>query len=206
VQLAEFIEENEAWSVRGESVLEVGAGTGLAGIVAGLSGGKRVVIGDYPAPEVLGNIKANAVRNSDARRKDAQEGGIGEATVEGHERGVLDDTFSKANEGAFGKILAADCLWLPWQHTNLLNSIEWFLSREGKAWVVAGFHPGREKMRGFYKEDALREVSLEVERNAEGSEREWVTDRGIEDVAERKRWLVVAILKKKVGGSSTKEG
>jgi nicotinamide N-methyltransferase len=35
VQLAEFIEENEAWSVRGESVLELGAGTGLTGIVAG---------------------------------------------------------------------------------------------------------------------------------------------------------------------------
>jgi hypothetical protein len=30
-------------------------------------------------------------------------------------------------------------------------------------------HPGRRKMRGFYKEDVLREVSLEVERNAEGS-------------------------------------
>ena len=71
---------------------------------------------------------------------------------------------------------------------------------------MAGFHTGREKMRGFYKEDALREVSLEVERNAEGSEGEWVTDRGIEDVTERKRWLVVAILKKKVGGSSTTEG
>ena len=75
---------------------------------------------------------------------------------------------------------------------------------------MAGFHTGREKMRGFYEEDALKEVGLEVEgiweRNAEGSEGEWVTDRGIEDVTERKRWLVVAILKKKVGGSSTTEG
>ena len=44
----------------------------------------RVVFSDYPAPEVLGNIKANAVRNIDARRKDAQEGDIGEVTVEGH--------------------------------------------------------------------------------------------------------------------------
>jgi nicotinamide N-methyltransferase len=95
MQFAEFIDENEAWSVRRESALELGAG-----IVAGLSGGKRVVISDYPAPEVLGNIKANAVRNIDARRKDAQEGDIGEVTVEGHEWGVLDDTFSKTNEGA----------------------------------------------------------------------------------------------------------
>jgi predicted nicotinamide N-methyase len=210
VQLAELIEENEAWSVRRESVLELGAGTGLAGIVAGLSGGKRVVISDYPAAEILGNIRANVMRNIEARRKDGQGGSIGEITVEGHEWGVLDDTFSKANEGAFGKILVADCLWMPWQHENLLKSIGWFLSREGRAWVVAGFHTGREKMRGFYEEDALRKVGLEVEviweRNADGAEREWVTDRGIEDVTERKRWLVVAILNRRARSSGSKKG
>jgi hypothetical protein len=99
---------------------------------------------------------------------------------------------------------------MPWQHENLLKSIGWFLSREGRAWVVAGFHTGREKMRGFYEEDALRKVGLEVEviweRNADGAEREWVTDRGIEDVTERKRWLVVAILNRRARSSGSKKG
>ena len=44
LQLAEFIEEGDVqgrdWSVQGERVLELGAGTGLAGIVAGLKGAK----------------------------------------------------------------------------------------------------------------------------------------------------------------------
>jgi hypothetical protein len=65
VLLAEFIVEgNETeLGVRGEDVLEVGAGTGLSGIVSCLRGAKRVVVSDYPAPEVLRNIKANIERN-----------------------------------------------------------------------------------------------------------------------------------------------
>ncbi|KAH9211180.1 hypothetical protein DL95DRAFT_437278 [Leptodontidium sp. 2 PMI_412] len=89
------------------------------------------------------------------------------------------------------------------EHGNLLKSIEWFLSDgEGRAWVVAGFHTGREKMKRFSEEGALKEARLEIdriwERSAEGFEREWVEDRGVEVVTERKRRLVVGILKKRV--------
>ena len=34
------------------------------------------------------------------------------------------------------------------------------------------------------------------EKEAGGREREWVVDRGIEDVTERKRWLVIAVLQR----------
>jgi predicted nicotinamide N-methyase len=61
LQLAEFIEEGDVqgrdWSVDGERALELGAGTGLAGILAGLEGAREVVISDYPAPEVLENLR-----------------------------------------------------------------------------------------------------------------------------------------------------
>jgi EEF1A N-terminal glycine/lysine methyltransferase len=199
LQLAEFIEEErERWSVKGEKVLELGAGTGLAGIVAGLAGAKEVVISDYPAPEVLANIKSNISRNIEPRRGKTQ--GIGKVKVEGHEWGVLEDEFARENREGFGRILVADCLWMPWQHANLLGSIRWFLREDGRAWVIAGFHTGREKMRGFFDDTVVKEAGLGVERiwerNAEGVEREWVTDRGIEDVTERKRWLVIAILKR----------
>lgn len=193
VQLAAFMEEGgAAWSVRGQRVLELGAGTGLAGIVAALSGARDVAITDYPAPEVLANIRGNVERNVGKRA---------DASVQGHEWGVLDDGFAMSGKEAFGRILVADCLWMPWQHANLLRSIRWFLSVDGEAWVVAGFHTGREKMRGFYEESALEEAGLRIERiwerNAEGLERDWVPDRGIEDVTERKRWLVIGILKRR---------
>ncbi|PBP19610.1 nicotinamide N-methyltransferase [Diplocarpon rosae] len=208
VQLAEFIEEGrlwkgaegeqlEAWIVKGERVLELGAGTGLAGIAASLEGAEKVVISDYPAPEVLKNLHANVERNITPRSSRSPR----TVEVQGHEWGVLDDEFSAQNKGSFGRLLVADCLWMPWQHGNLLKSIQWFLKEgDGRAWVVAGFHTGREKMRGFYEKSALKKAGLEIERiwerNAEGHEREWIEDRGIEDVTERKRWLVVGILKK----------
>jgi hypothetical protein len=61
------------------------------------------------------------VERSFLSRKDKT--GVGEVRVEGHEWGVLDDAFSKENKESFGRILVADCLWMPWQHLNLLKSI-----------------------------------------------------------------------------------
>lgn len=128
------------WSVKGERVLEVGAGTGLAGIIAAYAGAKEVVISDYPATEVLANIQNNVSNNIDSRRKGAIKPPktqlippqppleIGPVSVEGHEWGVLDDSFSLSNTRAFTRILVADCLWMPHQHHNLLLSISHFLS------------------------------------------------------------------------------
>jgi nicotinamide N-methyltransferase len=199
LQLAEFIEEDERWNVRGQQVLELGAGTGLAGLVAGLAGAQDVVISDYPAPEVLENIRSNVRANIGPRRE--KDPGIAEVRVEGHEWGVLTDPFSVRCKESFDTLLVADCLWMPWQHANLLRSIRWFLKEDGRAWVIAGFHTGREKMRGFYEESAVSEAGLVIEkiweRNAEGWDRDWVTDRGVEDVTERKRWLVIGILKRR---------
>lgn len=43
LQIAEFIEDDpQAWGVAGHDVLELGAGTGLSGIVAALMGARRV--------------------------------------------------------------------------------------------------------------------------------------------------------------------
>jgi nicotinamide N-methyltransferase len=108
---------------RGNGCWNLGAGTGLAGIVAGLKGASEVVISDYPAAEVLGNIRDNVERNVRSRKNRIC---VGEVRVEGHEWGVLDDAFSGENREGFGRVLVADCLWMPWQHLNLLKSIRWF--------------------------------------------------------------------------------
>ena len=202
LQLAEFIEEFPAqWVVQGQRVLELGAGTGLAGIVASLMGAQSVVVSDYPAPEVLANIAENISRNVTSRSDEV--GKRWDIRAQGHEWGKFSDEFCEKEEETFDKVLVADCLWMPWQHANLLKSLRWFLKDEGRAWIFAGFHTGREKMRGFYEESFLKEHGMEIERiyekNADGAEREWVKDRGIEDVTERKRWLVIAVLRRLVG-------
>ncbi len=245
--------EKGAWDVRDETVLELGAGTGIAGIVAVKAGAKEVVLTDYPAAEVLLNLRANVERNLGAKERER-------CCVRGHQWGVVpgyDDSEEREasddipNNGAkeglegalrpsssasqqevqmrnrdtstdtprethhnifpashaqyFTRILLADCLWMPSQHVNLHRSIAHFLSPSGYAIVVAGFHTGRAKMTPFFDPEALGAAGLEVlsivERDAVGREREWRckelgdSGEGREDLSERKRWLVVAVLR-----------
>ncbi|KAI8278709.1 Protein N-terminal and lysine N-methyltransferase EFM7 [Colletotrichum sp. SAR11_240] len=191
------------FNVRGLTTIEFGAGTALPSIMSALLGAVRTAVTDYPAPAVLKTLRANAARNIDASISPTGALTAEEVLVEGHSWGELDDPFSVANKHAFDRVFVADCLWMPWQHANLHKSIAWFL-RDGpdaRCWVVAGFHTGRPKMRGFFDEAALAEAGLEIERiwerDCDGVEREWMWDRGIEDVTIRKRWLVCGVLRRK---------
>ncbi|KAI9720819.1 MAG: hypothetical protein M1812_002658 [Candelaria pacifica] len=188
----------KGWSVKGERVLELGAGTGLAGIVSAFAGAEEVIITDYPAPEILSNISTNISKNIPSALQS-------HVSVQSHEWGSVTDLFSTGSRGAFTRILAADCLWMPWQHRNLVLSMLHFLSEDehARVYVVAGFHTGRAKVAAFF--DVVIEEGLVVEmvkeRDAEGGEREWVKERGGEGITERKRWLVVAVLRRKKSAS-----
>ncbi|UNI24442.1 Nicotinamide N-methyltransferase [Purpureocillium takamizusanense] len=239
--------EGVSFDVRGKAVAELGAGTALPSMMAGLLGAERLVVTDYPAPAVIKTLRENIARN--IRPSLAPTGGehavtpASSALVTGHSWGELpdDDAFLAANRHAMDRVLVADCLWMPWQHENLHRSIDHFLRRRpcgdssssfstslsasasssspssssveaaaaaaaaARCWVVAGFHTGREKMRGFFDEAALARADLEVERiwerDCDGREREWSWDRE-DDVTVRKRWLVVAVLKRRDNNDS----
>lgn len=170
-------------------------GTGLAGIVGTLSKAEEVVITDYPAPEILANIKVNIEKNVPPHLQPR-------VSVRGHEWGNVADPFAASRKHSFSRVLAADCLWMPWQHESLLDSMLHFLSYEDGAriWVIAGFHTGRGKLAPFF--DVAVGKGLEIEdmweRDCDGQEREWLNERdgGREDVGERKKWLVLAILRR----------
>lgn len=193
-----------SFDVRGLATLELGAGTALPSVMAALLGARRVAVTDYPAETVLETLRANVARNTQAQFSPLDAGSVTPAaavTVDGHSWGRLEgDPFSVANRHSFDRVIAADCLWMPWEHANLLASIAHFLRpvETSRAWVVAGFHTGREKMRGFFDPDALARAGLELdciwERDCNGVERDWSLDRE-EYVSVRKRWLVVASLK-----------
>ncbi|KAK1770679.1 nicotinamide N-methyltransferase [Phialemonium atrogriseum] len=205
-----------SFSVAGLSVLELGAGTALPSQLCALLGASRVVVTDYPSPPVLANLRANVERN--VRPENSPLGRAATpppVAVVGHGWGDLSDLVVGVGDGdgggggvggGFDRVLVADCLWMPWQHDGLRRSVAGFLGRgpRARAWVVAGLHTGREAMRGFFGEEELRLVGLEVEwiweRDCDGLEREWAWDRGVEDVIERKRWLVVAVLRRIPGG------
>lgn len=91
---------------------------------------------------------------------------------------------------------------MPSQHRNLMRSMTHFLTLDpgGRIFVIAGFHTGRAKLAAFF--DLAVEQGLKIEEIYEedvgGVTREWLNERdgGKEDVTSRKKWLVVARLKR----------
>ncbi|KAF2101371.1 hypothetical protein NA57DRAFT_34803 [Rhizodiscina lignyota] len=193
-------EEQTTWNVTGERVLELGAGAGLAGIMALLMQAEEVVLSDYPAPTILETLRQNIagnVPNGLQAEKRVQ--------VQGHTWGELDTAFATAKTHHFTRVLAADCLWMSYEHANLVKSMSHFLSLDTKArvHVIAGFHTGRAKVASFFQ-DVLSATDLIIESiwecNTDGRRRAWDASRPEDDSGERKKWLIVAVLKRGVGG------
>lgn len=170
-------------------------GTGLAGIVGVLAGAEQVVISDYPATEVLATIETNIQRNIPSQL-------FARVAAQGHEWGVLLDDFSRAYAHHFKIIMSSDCLWMSGQHQALAASMLHFLSLEvdARVWLVAGFHTGRANVASFLNTGKEAGLGVEVawERDVDGNEREWTGEQkaGNDDIVERKKWLLVAILRR----------
>ncbi|OQD66763.1 hypothetical protein PENPOL_c004G08838 [Penicillium polonicum] len=193
----------ELWSIKGESVLELGAGAALPSVICALADASKVVATDHPSsPAFSGAIAFNIEHNLAKRTPKV----AGEVSMHPHEWGVLDDSFATANKGGFSRIVAADCFWMRSQHENLARTMQWFLSPGGKVWVVAGFHTGRAIVAGFFETvlengfviESIYERDL-VARLEDGGEirREWVPVREGEGTENQKRWCVIAVLKRK---------
>ena len=221
---ARRLPEGEEFGVRGLRCIELGAGTALPSIMAGLLGAAAVTVTDYPAQAVLRTLRTNVQANlTQEKTPSGTDAVTSEVLVAGHSWGEFplipstkqggenddddgnDDAAAAATDPhrhAYDRVMVADCLWMPWQHANLRRSIGHFLSEgpSSRAWVVAGFHTGRAKMGAFFDEAALRDEAGCVvegmwERDCEGVERAWDADRE-DGITERKRWLVVAVLKR----------
>jgi EEF1A N-terminal glycine/lysine methyltransferase len=179
------------WSVKSETLLELGAGTGLVGLCAARAGAHRVVITDYPAQSILATLQANLEANGlsskadlsehlkcDGRSraktannpsatttasKEASTRDLDAVVVRGHEWGSFNSEWAASNQSSFTRILAADTLWLEGAHAAQAASMAWFLERSltARVWVIAGFHTGRAKVRSFL-EEAIPQVDLTV--------------------------------------------
>ncbi|KAM0280313.1 hypothetical protein ACHAQH_004149 [Verticillium albo-atrum] len=192
---------SSAFNVKGLATLELGAGTALPSLFAALLSARRVVVTDYPATSVLEALRANVTIGA-VPAASPLSAVAPEVTVEGHAWGDLISPFAISSARAFDRLFVADCLWMPWQHEALLSSIGHFLAdtADARVWVVGAFHTGREKMRQFFEAEFLAGARLEVERiwerDAAGVERAWADERPEEELTGRKRWLVVAILRR----------
>jgi EEF1A N-terminal glycine/lysine methyltransferase len=92
--------------------------------------------------------------------------------------------------------------WVTDRHAPLVNSLLLLLERSSSARVliVAGLHTGRVVMSHFFHTAQLNHLVPDDEGIVEqsvidGSTRDWQEDRGVEDVVERKQWLIIVKLK-----------
>ncbi|EXJ62742.1 hypothetical protein A1O7_03180 [Cladophialophora yegresii CBS 114405] len=169
------------WDVRGQTVMELGAGTALPSIVAALSGAASTTITDHPSSPALTtnaieqNVRINILERdmrggtdnhascaSSSFSSPSLSSSSPEITISGYTWGTT-TFYSPSSYGkpspqqprAFDRIIVADCLWMPSQHGNLVKTIVDYLdeSRPGScALVVAGFHTGREIVRQFFED------------------------------------------------------
>lgn len=158
--------------VRHRTVVELGAGTGLPGLVACVMGASHTVITDYPDPHVIDNLQSNldlalipknngrakkTERESNphylAVRKKVQVMGLGWGNAAEEARVLEASAVSSADQtGGYDLVLAADVLWVSSAHPLLIHSIRKLLkrNRSARCVLIAGFHTGRPAVRRFF--------------------------------------------------------
>lgn len=159
--------------VRGKTVVELGAGTGLPGLVACVMGAAKTVITDYPDPHVIDNLQRNldlallpSERGKERRKPNpyyvrardrVQVVGLGWGNS-AEEESVLaastppSPTPESVDLPGYDLVLTADVLWVSSAHPLLIHSIRKLLrrDRDARCILIAGFHTGRPAVRRFF--------------------------------------------------------
>ena len=182
------------------SVLELGAGSGLPGILfakrANTNLKVTVTLSDYPDDAILDtlaeNVKINSIDPASVR-------------VVGHAWGESTSVLSTHDI-----ILAADTLWNPELHLPFCQTLSAALKRSEHAriYLIAGLHTGRWTIDRFLQKLELFGLVTEslIERKVDGTfdtqeihipptEREWRAERHQEEESERRDWVVRIVVK-----------
>ncbi|PWN35912.1 uncharacterized protein FA14DRAFT_121019 [Meira miltonrushii] len=130
--------------IRQTTVLELGAGTGIPGLISAKHGASSVLITDYPDEGILTALNENIQFSS--VQKNAKALGLDWADK------VTTTKVLQEYPDKFERILCADVLWLSSSHQPLLNTILSMLARTStaKCIVVSGFHTGRRALSKFF--------------------------------------------------------
>lgn len=158
------------WDFRDQDMLELGAGTALPSLVAALSAARSITITDHPSsPAIVNNTIVHNVKMNLYRRNATAEEPRTNTKICIHGLTWGDDFFTSSTsygklakpqpaKHSFDKIMIADCLWMPSQHTTLVKTIDSYLRLEQNqsgtvscALVIAGFHTGRSIVGRFFE-------------------------------------------------------
>ncbi|KAF8316936.1 uncharacterized protein EI90DRAFT_3002836, partial [Cantharellus anzutake] len=136
--------------VAGKTVIEMGAGTGLPGIMSVVKGSALTVLTDYDDPKLISTLRGNVLQclltpNERSRAKVIPH-------IWGQETEDLLEYVIPSPSG-YDLILCADILWDTFSHPLLLRTLIPLLSRTptSRIIVISGLHTGRAPLARFVR-------------------------------------------------------
>jgi EEF1A N-terminal glycine/lysine methyltransferase len=172
--LANYLETHATTLLSPSStVLELGAGAGLPSLVCAKLGAQKVVVTDYPDPDLIENLEYNISANIPV-----EEGKERNISALGYLWGAnpapllshIPTTTSSEAQG-FDLLLLPDLLFNHSQHRALLSSVQRTLKKSTSAQALVFFTPYRpwlyEKDMAFFELAASEEGGFEVEKIVE---------------------------------------
>ena len=139
--------ESHPFLVQDRTVLELGAGAGLPSLVAASLGARRVVVTDFPDPELIATMRKNIdeceiIPPPTSIACEGKEGKEEHITADGYVWGMdpshLLGYLLPAGEKGFDVLILADLLFRHSEHGRLLRSIEMLMKVDSasRAFVV----------------------------------------------------------------------
>jgi nicotinamide N-methyltransferase len=194
IHLADHIDRLRLSSIKPITVLELGAGAGLPGILISICyENVLVTTSDFPDDLLIRTLSENVERNLAHKCRVVP-------YAWGSDVSVLGIGGDDENAG-FDVIVAADTLWNSELHHPFIETLRMTLKKtaEARIHLVAGLHTGRYTLQAFM--DAIERSEFVFEDITEKDvnrevERKWdVTRAEDEDEKERRRWVVWMTLK-----------
>ncbi|KAH7403339.1 hypothetical protein BKA64DRAFT_776756 [Cadophora sp. MPI-SDFR-AT-0126] len=193
--ISTYLEKNPSL-VQNKTVLELGAGAGLPSLVCAVLGARKVVVTDYPDPDLVGNLWGNVEAFYGGEKKGVdgegreERGLVAEGYCWGGDvEGLLTHLPSTSDENeakGFEVLILADLLFNHSEHGKLVSTIENTLLKSEDAKALVFFTPYRpwlyEKDMAFF--DLVRERGFVVEKVLEEKMEKvmFVEDRGDEEL------------------------
>lgn len=140
---AEYLERNAERLVTGKDVLEIGAAAGVPSIIAAIKGARTVVMTDYPDPDLVENMRQNAVAAASLIPANSH------LHVAGYKWGADTDeimSFLPTDGGGdgtrvFDTLIMADVVYSHREHPNLIATMQRTLKKSADAVALVIFTP-----------------------------------------------------------------
>ncbi|KAG8942767.1 nicotinamide n-methyltransferase [Tulasnella sp. 419] len=160
---------------KGKSVLELGAGGGLPGLVCALNGAQRVLLTDYPDHSLIENLKYNVEVNLPSELHHV-------VYVKGYLWGKSVDPLLEPNGGKrkFDVIILSDLIFNHSQHDALLDSCDHALKTDTCDTTTPN-EPDTPCVLVFYSHHRPRYVEKDLDFFRKAKERGWLCEKIVEE-------------------------